>query len=225
MISQNLKRVAVIGGLFLGAFTLSAIASEWAPATCAAPGCNTEAPINTGSAKQYKIGPLAIGKVSLPVDGYDLEVDGIAFLSGLKIGGDLQVLGHTQVNSLQIGEVTLSGDQQKGYVLTKKDGVGNVEWRTPSASVGAIRTSPDLRLDPGTSGNATKSLGTQSFCALASEYVFVRTDGNFNQGDGIGCSVSNSAGAWTLSAVRSSGNTDVGIICRAVCFGGGEITP
>jgi hypothetical protein len=77
MISLNLKRIAVIGGLFLGAFTLSAIAADWTPATCAAPGCNTEAPINVGTAEQYKVGPLAVGKSSKPVVGYDFEVDGL----------------------------------------------------------------------------------------------------------------------------------------------------
>ena len=67
-ISPLVSRAAILTGLFLGAFAISAIA--WsspvsAPPTCNAgdPGC--DAPINTSASTQTKIGPLVVSNSSL----------------------------------------------------------------------------------------------------------------------------------------------------------------
>lgn len=235
MISQKIRKVASITGLLLGAFALSAIASDWGPAGCAAPGCNTGAPINVTITPQHKAGPLAVGKASDPTTGFDLDVVGVGFFGGVKVGGALEVIGNTKLKTLQIGDATPSGDKQVGYVLSKKDENGTVEWKASANLVGTIYSSADLDLNDANYNNKkcgdvggicslTQDLGTQGFCALTRQSVVVRPGGNFNDGDQVNCVVGSSAGRWTLSATRNSGNTDTRILCRASCFGGGAIT-
>ncbi|MEK9178079.1 MAG: hypothetical protein AAB777_03115 [Patescibacteria group bacterium] len=58
--SSTLARIAVLSGLALGAFALSALA-DWNNAPPNPPGSNAEAPINVGSVSQTKTGSLIIG--------------------------------------------------------------------------------------------------------------------------------------------------------------------
>jgi hypothetical protein len=108
----------------------------------------------------------------------------------------------------------------------------------PSTSVGALNVSASVSLNPNEAGydkkcsteggvcNRNQNLGVQSFCALTSQYVQASNSGSFNQGDGVSCDVSQDSTTkeWTLKALRSTNNTEVGITCRATCFGGGAIT-
>jgi len=121
----SLKKIAAATGLFLGAFALSAFAGDWTPAGCAAPGCNTGAPINVTNSSQYKEGSLAIGKSSAPTAGFDLDVDGNANFTGSLIATGMSISGLTNTLSLKVGGANANNS---GYVLTN-DGTGLAEWR------------------------------------------------------------------------------------------------
>ncbi len=87
-IPQNLKKIGVIAGLFLGAFAVSAFAAGWTPAPCSNPAsCNTEAPLNVSNSDQFKVGRLAVGKSSAPTTGYALEVIGTGSFTGMLVSG------------------------------------------------------------------------------------------------------------------------------------------
>lgn len=95
-VSSVTARVAIVTGLFVGAFALAALA-DWtkpvsAPPSCASgdPGC--DAPINVGgtigvaSSGQYKKGPLGLGATSGLTDGISLNVFGTAVMTNLLAG-------------------------------------------------------------------------------------------------------------------------------------------
>ncbi len=121
----SLKKIATATGLFLGAFALSAFAGDWTPAGCAAPGCNTAAPINVSSVSQYKEGSLAVGKSSGPTNGFDLDVDGNVNFTGSLITSGISVSGLTNTLNLKVGGANANSS---GYVLTN-DGTGIAEWK------------------------------------------------------------------------------------------------
>jgi hypothetical protein len=125
----SLKKIAAATGLFLGAFALSAFAGDWTPAGCAAPGCNTLAPINVGG-DQFKSGRLAIGKDSLPANDYDLEVGGNANFTGSLLTTGISVSGLTNTLNLKVGGANANSS---GYVLTN-DGTGLAEWKAAAGS-------------------------------------------------------------------------------------------
>ena len=134
----NLKKIATIAGLFLGAFAISAFAASWTPPITSAPGGNTGAPINVTTSPQYKEGSLAIGKGSLPSLGFDLEVDGPAIFSGALIAGGLSTEGITKTGYLTVGG---SDSDKAGYVLTNKadsagKATGEVEWKPAGSGNG-----------------------------------------------------------------------------------------
>ncbi|GEM_PF-3120245 len=82
--SPIINRIAVVTGLFLGAFALAALA-DWSapqhtPPTCPSGESGCDAPLNVGSISQSKQGPLLIN-----TDGsltYGLDVWGIARFNG-----------------------------------------------------------------------------------------------------------------------------------------------
>jgi len=134
----NLKKIATIAGLFLGAFAISAFAASWTPPITAAPSGNTGAPINVTALSQYKEGSLAIGKSSSPSPGFDLEVDGPAIFSGALIAGGLSTEGITKTGYLTVGG---SDSDKAGYVLTNKadsagKATGEVEWKPAGSGNG-----------------------------------------------------------------------------------------
>lgn len=103
----NMKKMAIISGLSLGAFALSALAAtSWTPATQNPPGGNTDAPINVGPSPQFKAGPLAVGslvvgKNSVPATGFDLDVDGFGLFTGLSVSGS----GYFSADGTFLGKV------------------------------------------------------------------------------------------------------------------------
>lgn len=143
-LSSTITRVASITGLFLGAFALSVLAdsSSWTPATCSAPGCNTDAPVNVGANAQFKTGSLAVSKASAPTSGYDFEVEGNALLSGLNI------TGKTVTNTLQV-----TNGAQAGYVLAS-DASGNATWQS-SGTYHYLSAQPLVSNTLGLNGNWT----------------------------------------------------------------------
>jgi len=100
-LSQNIKKISVVTGLFLGAFVLSAFAEEWKPATVAAPGGNTGAPINVTDKAQAKIGTFAIGqKDPMPIsEGLSFKVLGVAELGALFVKGGGRFLGDVGIGT------------------------------------------------------------------------------------------------------------------------------
>lgn len=105
-IPQNLKKIGVIAGLFLGAFAVSAFAAGWTPAPCSNPAsCNTAAPLNVGSDGQAKAGwlsatgGLTAGGSSAPTTGYKLDVSGSGLLSGLFVTGSGFFLGNVGIGT------------------------------------------------------------------------------------------------------------------------------
>ncbi len=190
MNSQKIKKIASITGLFLGAFALSAVASNWGPAGCAAPGCNTGAPINVTITPQHKEGPLAVGKTSDPTTGFDLDVVGVGFFGGVKVGGALEVIGLTKLKTLQIGDATPSGDKQVGYVLSKKDENGTVEWKNSSslANGGSFDTVSRIYCAVGNSGgNSANFLPPTNYTTFGNN---IRREGGVNNGLLLGSSES-----------------------------------
>ena len=98
----SIKKIATVSGLFLGAFVLSAIAANsWTPATQNPPDGNTDAPINVGVSPQFKTGPLAVGKTSVPATGFDLDVDGLGLFTGLSVSGS----GYFSADGTFLGKV------------------------------------------------------------------------------------------------------------------------
>jgi hypothetical protein len=238
--SINIKKVVTITGLFLGAFAMSVFAGSWTAAPLPAPDGNTGAPINVTSSDQSKEGRLSVFMSALPTAGWQFEVGGKGKMTGLW------VTGRTITDSLTIGGVDFD---KAGYVLTN-DGTGDALWKAPSAviSVGTINNSAEVDLSWDTVANyrtkkcsesgvckRDQDLGVQGFCALTKQQVKVYSkDASFSDGDEVTCNLTqnSSTKVWTLTASRldddggipNSGTTDVGIICRASCFGGGAIT-
>jgi hypothetical protein len=97
--SLNINKIAVVSGLFLGAFALSALAASWTPPRSNPPADNTDAPINVGMVAQYKSGALAVGKTSAPAIGFDLDVDGLGFFYGLKVSGNGMFSGNVGIGT------------------------------------------------------------------------------------------------------------------------------
>lgn len=219
MISQKISKIASITGLLLGAFALSAVASNWGPASCTAPGCNTKAPINVGPDAQTKKGPLAIGKSEelSPTTGFDLDVVGVGFFGGVKVGGALEVIGNTKLKTLQIGDVTSSGDKQIGYVLSKKDENGTVEWKASTNQSLTVSSVAEFEIA------VKRNVGLQStitpvpylFCALSRvESEMGRVDAGKNS-SGYCQVTKNTDGKWTVSGYLAD---DPDYVCKMTCF-------
>ncbi|MFA6554764.1 MAG: hypothetical protein WCS89_04670 [Candidatus Paceibacterota bacterium] len=162
--SPSLTKIASATGLFFGIFAISALASDWIPATGIAPNNNTPAPINVSTKAQYKLGSLAIGTASPSVNpatllnNYALEVEGSGwFQGGLGVGG------LTITNTLKVG----GNDSDKpGYVLAN-DGSGNAQWK----SLGVLNSNG--------SGGAN-TIGNAGNGSPATEYVTCTTVGQTN---------------------------------------------
>ncbi len=217
MISQKIRKVASITGLLLGAFALSAIASDWGPAGCAAPGCNTGAPINVTITPQHKAGPLAVGKASDPTTGFDLDVVGVGFFGGVKVGGALEVIGNTKLKTLQIGDATPSGDKQVGYVLSKKDENGTVEWKASANQSLTVSSVAEFEIAVKRNGGlqSTTTPVPYLFCALSrveSEMGRVNADPTSS---GYCQVTKNTDGKWTVSGYLAN---DPNYVCKMTCF-------
>lgn len=136
--SQSIKQVAVVSGLFLGAFVLSALAADWTPPTANPPSNNTPAPINVGTASQVKAGPFAVGQGTVAESGLDFQVAKVAKLGALWVSGDAKIVGTTTTDRLTVGGVNAGN---AGYVLTNDNlGSGRAEWKPNTSGLsGASR--------------------------------------------------------------------------------------
>lgn len=144
-----IKKIAVVSGLVLGAFSLSVLA-DWsapilAPNTCLTgnPGC--DAPIHVGANGQGKVGSLSIGKLSAPSSPTILDVTGGAVIQGI-VAGILEVTGATKTGSLEVTNAATAGSVTTGALKVttgaangnylKSDASGNATWAAlPSAPV------------------------------------------------------------------------------------------
>jgi len=203
-LSQNIKKISVVTGLFLGAFVLSALAGSWTQATCNAPECNTGAPINVTISPQSKLGPLAVSKASLPTTGYALDVQGSGLFSGLLISG------RTITDTITIGGVDMS---RRGYVLTN-DGTGNTEWKAPSSLAMPLSVSAVDSYEVRVLRNTTQKITTPTpylFCAITKMVNFANSDKDYSN-----CMVTRlSDGKWELEGRRDD---DPDFTCGMTCF-------
>lgn len=186
MNNLSLKKIATATGFFLGAFTLSVLAESWTAPTCAAPNCNTGAPINVTSADQYKEGRLAIGKNSLPVAGADLDVDGNAAFSGKIVSAELSS-GLVSALTLKVGGVD---SDKNGYVLTN-DGTGNVQWKAAASSV----VTPVVYDIFSTTSGGDYTLGKHALCTFSGDHV----GNNTVVGDQVNSMRRNTDGTWSVN--------------------------
>lgn len=209
----TIKKVAVTTGLFLGAFALSVMAADWTPAGCAAPGCNTEAPINVGSNQQTKSGALTIGGASQNADGSSFFVNGLIKTVGLFVEGMATVDSLNVASSLK---VTSTGFATANSVLTNVGG-GVAEWKVPAAgglTLSEVTAFPLSVVRNG--GLQTYTTATPYlFCALTRiESELGRVDaGAISSGF---CKVTKNAdGKWKLSGYLAD---DPDFTCEMTCF-------
>ena len=114
------RKIAVITGLLLGAFAISALA-DWAPPLSGPPACTSgnpgcDSPLNAGGLWQYKTGPVTIGSnapVTPPAPQPALTVVGKTVLANVGITGTA-ILG--------------GGSPANGKVLTSTDSSGTTAW-------------------------------------------------------------------------------------------------
>jgi hypothetical protein len=218
MNNLSFKKIATATGLFLGAFTFSALAVDWTPppAGCTAPACNTAAPINVSTIAQHKEGNLAIGKSSDPATGFDLDVGGNTKISGYIDSGNIistgiNVSGLIETIGLKVGGPNASN---LGYVLTN-DGNGNAVWNASASGI----TLSEVRAF---SVNVLRNGGLQKtttptpylFCALTRvESEMSRVDAG---GSPANCQVTkNVDGKWEVSG---SILNDPPFTCQMTCF-------
>lgn len=139
MNNLSFKKIATATGLFLGAFTFSVLAASWSGPECAAPDCNTRAPINVSTIAQYKEGNLAIGKSSDPATGFDLEVGGNTKISGNIDSGNILSTGISVSGLIETIGLKVGGPNSSvsGAILTN-DGTGNAVWSSSGGSSGFV---------------------------------------------------------------------------------------
>lgn len=162
--SQSIKQVAVVSGLFLGAFTISVLAADvWTAAPQSPPNGNTPAPINVGSSAQAKVGPFAVGQGTVAESGLDFQVAKVAKLGALLVSGDVTVpSGKTYTNKIQIGDVD---PNSVNHVLTKTDAAGNAEWKPNTSGLsGASR----IYCAAGSSGDGNSYSDTNNYFKIKS---------------------------------------------------------
>lgn len=165
----------VLAGVLIGV-TASARAA-WTNPTATPPSGNADAPLNTGSTAQGRMGALSIGKTS-PTSGIALDVVGNAAVNtgGLAIGTSstsgvaLNVNGSSVINSIGVFNlVVATGTPAAGKVLTSVDGVGTAGWQTPTASIPTPTFYSYTGDMPGWN-SATQTMwitiGSYSYCAI-----------------------------------------------------------
>ncbi len=216
----SLKKVASVTGLFLGAFALSVLAADWTPEGCAAPGCNTAAPINVSSNQQTKLGALAIRSASQNPNGSNLDVQGLVTSSGLLVEG---IATADTVEVLNTLKVAGPNSTQLNWVLANK-GDGEVEWKAQNTSSGVTisEVTPFLlsvpRDNPPVNPPVTISTAptTYLFCALTRvESEMGRVNAGPEVSDSYCQITKNNDGTWTLSGDNSN---DPPYKCQMTCF-------
>ena len=100
-----LVKIAAFIGVSLGAFAIAAVAGTLSAPATTPPNGNVDAPINVGSATQYRMGPLGIGRT--PTTGTSLDVAGFAASDALV------VTGGASLGSLVLKNMTTAGNYLK----------------------------------------------------------------------------------------------------------------
>ena len=115
----------IVGG-FIGASTLVAFAGTWTAAPATPPNNNVDAPINVGSAFQYKTGKLGLGSLinySNEANRPLLDVNGTGMFTNLGVTGNLIV--------------SAGASTTPGAVLTNVNGDGIAKWSTIAGGSGS----------------------------------------------------------------------------------------
>jgi hypothetical protein len=207
MNNLSIKKVATVSGLFLGAFALSVLAADWTEAPCAAPGCNTAAPINVSRDAQTKLGGMVLAGGDATPSGAMLDVDGVGSFTGLSVAGRI---------SSNFLTLTAPGYATANYVLTNTGG-GNAEWKAPSSgglTISEIKAfSIYVKRHLGVQSTETDS--TYLFCALSRiESELGRTNAGVYAGNY--CQVTKKAnGKWAVSGWNAD---DPEYTCEMTCF-------
>lgn len=215
------KKVASVTVLFFGAFALSVFASSWSPATCSAPGCDSEGPILEDNSQQTKLGALTIENGSQNPNLSTLDVKGLFRVVSLYIQNGIAAADTVSVlNKLIVRGVN---SDKIGYVLANKasgeanKASGEVEWKAPNS---AAITLSEVTFFPLT---LVRYGGLQSF-TTPTTYLFCgfsrissemfRVDSDFWSG-GYCKITKNADGKWRLSGYLAD---DPGHSCEMVCF-------
>ena len=142
-----IARIAVISGLALGAFALSALAGSWSAPIQQPPSGNVDAPINVGSSNQAKIGSLTIGTST--VQSSPLDVEGLGYIQAL-------IVGKNTAKTFQY----VDGNQAKGKVL-ESDAAGSASWVATSTLglVSQITAGNNITISP-TSGTGNVTINS-----------------------------------------------------------------
>lgn len=197
MKNNTMKMSLRVGALLIAGVLIGVTASAraaWTNPTATPPSGNVDAPLNTGSTAQGRMGALSIGKAA-PAGSVALDVVGNAAVNtgGVAIGKAspasgiaLDVNGSSVVNTMGVFNlIVATGTPAAGKVLTSVDGVGTAAWQTPAA----VSVTPTT-FGPYSSGavEVVNALGSSySFCAL-SEYTTVQSNHAATvkkEGDGV----------------------------------------
>ncbi len=210
MNNLSIKKVATVSGLFLGAFAFSVLAANWTEAPCAAPGCNTGAPINVTDTEQTKAGnlilnrSLSVGKDTKAIDGYNFDVSGFSIFDGIKVAG------LTETTNLMVKSAGSDGN-----VLTR--GVdGLAEWKAPAnTGLTSLTVSTFQVIIPRGENNVTVRTATTDtaflFCAISKMDNFANSDR-----DNSSCAVEKlTDGKWKITGKRGD---DPDWVCAMTCF-------
>ena len=197
MKNNKIKMSLRIGALVLAGVLIGVTASAraaWTNPTATPPSGNADAPLNTGSTAQGRMGALSIGKTS-PTSGVALDVVGNASVNtgGLAVGKSsptsgvaLDVNGSSVINSIGVFNlVVATGTPAAGKVLTSVDGVGTAGWQAPSLGVTPVTFGPYY--SPSATEVVNVMGSTYSFCELA-EYSTTQANHRKKkkkEGDGV----------------------------------------
>jgi hypothetical protein len=201
MNNLSIKKVATVSGLFLGAFALSVLAADWTEAPCAAPGCNTAAPINVSRDAQKKFGGMVLAGGDATASGAMLDVDGVGSFTGLSVAGRI---------SSNFLTLTAPGYATENYVLTNTGG-GNAEWKALPAQQAQVPTFVPTFTVLGAGGDY--NLGSHSLCVFSGDHV----GNNTVVGDQANSIKRNNDGTWVAHVSPNGGylgsKYQVGIYC------------
>ncbi len=167
-------------------------AGTWTSAPANPPANNVDAPINTSTLQQAKMGALWVNT--------DTSNPNIV---GLVSNGESWFNGRVKI---------VDGTQAAGKVLTS-DANGYTSWQSPSTSAGIDPTTLVSFSMPGVSDDAvrTTDLGRQRFCTL-SRMAVVSTDDDDTSGNerSPACRVTHTGDVWSLSTRFAA--------CDAICI-------
>jgi len=240
-ITSKTKRVAVVTGLFLGAFALAALA-DWTAPTQAPPNCTSgnpgcDAPINVGGTTQTKTGSLTIGgnmAVTNLLGAAHMDLGGVATHIPNDHGGGLDImdmfLGGTiwiPISHASVGScLAANGTQQDGLIALNWAACSGGGSSGGSSGVSSITAGTGIAAS-GSTGNVTISMSGGSISEYG-PYGLAMPPANF--GPHTFCSLSaghnndsaaeqtwhlykDTLGNWTLSITGTWGINVLDVTC------------